>query len=231
MPRGPKYDPFLLKDDTSDSEAEIFSGDEKKNFQYGTTSDEDDTLSVISDTENHDYEGYNYVEENTDEVTWETIGKEALQKTISTCHTNYCIWEHSDADDEDYFFAPRCRFYPHAKCKDRVINPKEKVVKYPVRRLRTQKASGSDNRFEVLYKLYLVGIKDSYLYETKDTSLPEDAPKDKRFQWSIKEGKIERKLYIEKFEKGIRYFTDGTVLDIEGLTYNGKPLSKKGEEE
>jgi hypothetical protein len=79
--------------------------------------------------------------------------------------------------------------------------------------------------------LYLVGVKDSYLYETKDTSLPEDAPKDKRFQWYIKEGKTERKLYIEKVEKGTRYFTDGTVLDIEGLTYNGKPLSKEEHDE
>jgi hypothetical protein len=38
---------------------------------------------------------------------------------MDTCHSNYCIWDHVDADDEDYCFSPAARFHPHAKCKDR----------------------------------------------------------------------------------------------------------------
>jgi len=37
---------------------------------------------------------------------------------MDACHANYCIWEHNDADDEDWCFSPVSRSNPHARCKD-----------------------------------------------------------------------------------------------------------------
>jgi hypothetical protein len=34
------------------------------------------------------------------------------------CPHAYCIWVDEEIDDTDYFFSPRCRWYPHAMCRD-----------------------------------------------------------------------------------------------------------------
>lgn len=41
--------------------------------------------------------------------TWKEIAK--------GCHGKNCLWINDNLDDKDYFFAPSCRFHPHALCK------------------------------------------------------------------------------------------------------------------
>jgi len=41
-----------------------------------------------------------------------------LYELWTECPHTYCIWVDEEIDDTDYLFSPRCRWFPHAMCRD-----------------------------------------------------------------------------------------------------------------
>ena len=70
----------------------------------------------------------------------------------------------------------------------------------------------------ILYK-FKFEEENSLVYEVKFLDVADDAPKSEKYAWILQNDGIEKKLQFLKMDGNKRYFTDGSILDMDELIF------------